>query len=341
MEAARALKVLADVAASQWGLVTTAQARDQGVDRLTLSRLAAQGHYIRTEKGVYQSASAPPSEFDELRAAWLSLSPSLLAHERQASPSTDFIATGVSAAALHEIGDLRQERLQFDHYKRKQTQRPNLRLRKRTLALEQITTVHGLPCTRAEQTIADLLEELGDLSIVSTLVRDGIDSQKLDLWNLRLSLEPHAAAFGFDTGDDLLSHLRELSGRGPVATLERAIQQTAPNLTNLVPPIDLMAPVREALQQAVSAPQFSLPPSALEEAAKTIAANLDSERLVKNFLRAFREAATVHVISGSYALPSEPDEEGTDGSISHSRGRGPGNQTSSQEPGEGHEAEPG
>ena len=47
MKSRVALQQLAEVTESQWGMVTTAQARAQGIDHMTLKRLNDDGHLIR------------------------------------------------------------------------------------------------------------------------------------------------------------------------------------------------------------------------------------------------------------------------------------------------------
>ena len=62
MKSRVALQQLAEVTESQWGMVTTAQARAQGIDHMTLKRLNDDGHLIRLIHGVYRSAGAPSAE---------------------------------------------------------------------------------------------------------------------------------------------------------------------------------------------------------------------------------------------------------------------------------------
>ena len=97
--------MLAELSASQWGMVTTAQAAAHGVGRLDLSRLAKAGHLERLAHGVYRAAGAPADEFESLRAAWLAADPSRTAEARLPDLVGGIVVMGESAAALHGVGD--------------------------------------------------------------------------------------------------------------------------------------------------------------------------------------------------------------------------------------------
>ena len=82
MKALDALNITDGIAASQRGLVTSAQALAAGVGRMELSRLAANGHLERVGRGVYRASGAPSIREEAVWAAWLSLEPAALAHSR-------------------------------------------------------------------------------------------------------------------------------------------------------------------------------------------------------------------------------------------------------------------
>ena len=108
MKATVALQVIADITASQWGMVTTAQAGALGVPRLMLARLAEAGHLERLAQGVYRDAGAPSDEFEDLRAAWLSTEPKLLAEERLSDLKTrrdQLVARQKTAQAQAKVAD--------------------------------------------------------------------------------------------------------------------------------------------------------------------------------------------------------------------------------------------
>lgn len=73
---------VADIAQEQWGLVTRRQADLAGVPRTTLERLTAPGSALeRVAHGVYRLMGAPIPDHQELRAAWLQLSPEVAVWE--------------------------------------------------------------------------------------------------------------------------------------------------------------------------------------------------------------------------------------------------------------------
>ena|SRR5680860_85920 len=82
MKARNALRELAEMSASQWGMVTSAQAATRGVSRLDLSRLTESGDLVRLAHGVYKDAGAPSGAHLDVRAAWLSSDPVRLASDR-------------------------------------------------------------------------------------------------------------------------------------------------------------------------------------------------------------------------------------------------------------------
>lgn len=237
MNISQALKVLAEVTASQWGLVTASQAASLGVSRLMLSRLADAGHLLRLMHGVYRDAGAPGDEFEALRAAWLSTHPGEVAEIRLRSLIDGVVVSGVSAAHLHHIGDLPPDRHEFSTPRRRQSQRAEIHYRTRALTQQDITIVHGLPVTTRERTIADLVEGRTDLSLVADAVGDALRSGHLDLARLQTLLAPLAARNGLPVGDGnaLLDRLVEMSGslRGLSRTIEQLTTEAQPSLTSI------------------------------------------------------------------------------------------------------------
>lgn len=214
MKSRVALQQLAEVTESQWGMVTTAQARAQGIDHMTLKRLNDDGHLIRLIHGVYRNAGAPSAEHEELRAAWLATEPRRLALERLHDNRPGIVVSGESAARLHGIGDLRAARSEFTSPTRRQSQRLDVRYRTRDLPREDITVRHGLPTTTRERTIADLVEDRQDLSTVADALRDATRQSALDTERLTELLAPLARRNGCAAGDGaaLLEKLAQSAG---------------------------------------------------------------------------------------------------------------------------------
>ena len=215
--------MLAEVTAYQWGMVTSAQANMHGITRLDLSRLAAAEHLKRLAHGVYMDPGTPNNQFDDLRAAWLSTAPKIMGEARIKDPAHGVVVAGTSAARLHDIGDLWADRHEFVSPKRRQSQRAEIRYRQRNLDPADVTLVEGLPTMTMERTISDLVEDVGDLSLVADALSDASFKRSLDLARLRELLGPMAERHGFKKGDGpaLLSRLQEIAGIAPATVARR------------------------------------------------------------------------------------------------------------------------
>lgn len=229
MKATAALSEIAHVTGSQWGMITTSQAGDLGVSRLNLSRLAEAGHLVRLQKGVYRNTGAPADEFAALRAAWLNSNPAVLAEKRLRNATADVVIAGTSAARLHGIGDFWANRQEFLSPRRRQSQRSDIRFRQRALDETDITIVDGLPVITVEYTIADLVDSVGDLSLVGDALADAVKRFPLDASKLREYLDPLAARNGFQPhdGSALLAHLAEIAGMDPKSVSKRLATDSA------------------------------------------------------------------------------------------------------------------
>lgn len=214
MKARDALRGLAEVTASQWGMVTSAQAAARGVTRLDLSRLADAGDLVRISQGVYKNAGAPSGTYLDVRAAWLSSDPARLASERLSDGHRGVVVSGQTAAWLHDIGDLRSNRAELSTPVRRQTQRADVHYRQRDLSENDVTIRDGLPVTTPERTIADLVADRTDLSVVANALRDAIRKYDLDLGRLEADLAPLAARNGHRKGDGaaMLDQLLAIAG---------------------------------------------------------------------------------------------------------------------------------
>ena len=120
MKQAEVLATLEMVASDQWGIVTTAQAGREGVERLQLSRLAEKGDLERARHGVYLLPSHQAGPQDEIRAAWLSLEPKKFIDERW-EDEWPVVVSHESAARIHGIGRLIPPKLTFSTGGTKQT----------------------------------------------------------------------------------------------------------------------------------------------------------------------------------------------------------------------------
>ena len=250
------------MSASQWGMVTSAQAATRGVTRLDLSRLAESGDLVRLAHGVYKDAGAPSAAYLDVRAAWLSSDPARLASDRLGDGHRGVVVSGQTAAWLHDIGDLRSNRTELTTAVRRQTQRADLYYRRRDLPEEHVTIRDGLPVTTPERTIADLVEDRTDLSIVADALRDASRKYELDLELLADSLAPLAERNGHRKGDGvaLLDQLLVIAGidreaiAKQIASLDGIGVLVARNYLMNLPKIDLAALIdTTALQSAMRA----------------------------------------------------------------------------------------
>lgn len=217
------LRVLGEVTASQWGMVTTAQAASLGVSRLALARAAEAGHLIRLTQGVYREAGAPADEFEDLRAGWLATDPTRTAEARLGDGPAGVVVSGVSAAWLYKMGDLPPEPYQFTTPTRRQSQRAGIRFRTRHLHDDEVTLVAGLPITTVERTLADLVADRTDLSLVADALADAARASRVNLQSLADLLGPVAARQGHARGDGqaLLDHLLSIAGLDPDSVATR------------------------------------------------------------------------------------------------------------------------
>lgn len=207
-------RVLAEVTASQWGLVTSAQARVRGASAMNLSRMTESGELTRLAHGVYKDSGAPGGKNEELRAAWLMTDPATLAHERLSEQPRTAVVSGESASVLLGMGDLRAPKSEFTTPVRRQTQRTDVRYRTRELPEVDVMLWEGLPVTTRERTVADLVEDRQDLSNVADMLRDAVRASRLDTDRLIALLAPLAERNGFRKGDGqgLFEELLRIAG---------------------------------------------------------------------------------------------------------------------------------
>ncbi|TDF92118.1 hypothetical protein E1809_19230 [Arthrobacter terricola] len=214
---------LADLAAEQWGLVTTSQARGLGVSAQTVARLTNQGALERLTHGVHRVAGTPPSPLDDLRAAWLALDPTRRASERLRDKDPIAVAYR-SAAVLHELGDLEADRLEFIIGTRKQTRRPDVRLHRGQIGPGEWTTVEGLPVTSVLRTVADLAADHVDGGHLASVVRDALTRRQVDDQQLAAALRPYAHHYGVRVGDGEALLARFLQESGVSVPIGRAVE---------------------------------------------------------------------------------------------------------------------
>ena len=206
--AGRTIAKLGEIAAERWGMFTTAQADEIGVSRKTLSGLAASGGILRIGQGVYRMAGAPEPELEYLYVPWLALGGATLAPTATGAPAV--VVAGESAAIAHGIGDWFPGTREFITPSRRTTRLHDVRLRVRSLDPTEVMHVDGLPALTVERTIADLVEQWVDRSLIVDALADAGEQGKLvSARRLGSHLEPLARARGADSGIALANQLLE------------------------------------------------------------------------------------------------------------------------------------
>lgn len=343
MGSSESLRVLAELSASQWGMVTTAQAAERGVQRLDLSRLAKAGHLERLAHGVYRDAGAPSDEYQSLRAAWLAADPSRTAEARLGDLVGGVVVVGPSAASLHGAGDLPADRHELSSPVRRQTQRPSISYRQQQLEPADVTIAHGLPVTTIERTIADLVGARTDLSLVAGVLRDAARGRNLDTGRLSDLLGPLAARNGHrkDDGTALLDRLTTLAGLdaaslaaeiGTSETLSALVAANSLARFNaadrsgalLIPAMEQalrglneaiaqsvarsIAPALEAFAASIEVPPMAGLETALTALAERVSLDLPTQELLASFgeswAAALTDASTASRPAGLPTLPS-------------------------------------
>lgn len=221
MAGQQARATIAEIAADQWGLVTTAQAAAAGVSKMLLVRMTSAGELERITHGVYATPAASSDRLVETRALWLALDPARRAHERLADLPTAGVLSHASAAALHGIGDLLDDHVEVTLPRRHRSRRPELRTHRATLEPVDVTRVEGLPVTTAARTIADLTAAGNDRDHVGTVLREAITHGLATPEDVRAALDRRLG----DDGPTTLSELVIAAGLDP-ESLERAVART-------------------------------------------------------------------------------------------------------------------
>lgn len=214
MRESRVLEELEMFGASQWGLITAAQARSLGIERLWLSRMSARGMLQRIRHGVYALPSAQYGPLQDLRAAWLATEASLPAEDRFEA-GDPVVVSHASAAGVHHLGEVIAARHEFSSPTRRQTTQKDLRFHRCAVPARDLTWVDGLPVTSVARTVGDLAANVMDADHLATVVRDAVETHHVPLGDLAERLFPHLDAYGAVSGMGLVHSLLEHAGYDP------------------------------------------------------------------------------------------------------------------------------
>lgn len=242
---------VAELSASQWGLFTSQQAQKLGVSKMDLSRMEASGELERVSHGIYRVEAVPSDRLDAIRAAWMSTDPGRLIGERIKDGAAGVVVIGSSAAAVHQLGQLRVLDVELASPQRRQTRREGIRLLRRTFSDRDVDLVEGLPVTTVEATIAELVAQRMDLTLVSAVFVSAIDSVGVDRTYLAELLAPLARRNGLPEGDGqgLVKMLEQLAGDLPARALAKAAMnpELSAAVAQMVSTEDMLRRVADAL----------------------------------------------------------------------------------------------
>ena len=153
---------LFEVAESQQGYFTSADAKSLGYDYPHQHFHVKQGNWIRVDHGIYRLKKFPAANHEDLMRWWLwSRRKGVLSHE--------------TAAAIYELGDLLPAKIHLTvpaNFRKTPTK--NLVLHKADLSDPEIEKRDGLPVTKPLRTILDLARSHLDDERLSAATRDAI-----------------------------------------------------------------------------------------------------------------------------------------------------------------------
>ncbi len=166
------IEAIAQLSESE-SIFTTAQARRMGIPRDALHDAVESGRIERIVRGAYRMVGSGSSFTDELAAIWKLTEPAKFTHERLRASEWDGIVVGGStASALLEMGDLHLSPYRLYAPKRINTRNPSASFAKRTVPRSDVMFSHGLPVTRPERTVFDLVVDDEDLSLIADVLKD-------------------------------------------------------------------------------------------------------------------------------------------------------------------------
>lgn len=203
MKGSETMEIIGDLASQQWGLVTSAQAKANGVDLPSLRRLAERGALVRVRHGVYANAAPTLSPELEVKAQWLALRPELMAADRANDPTlaVEAVVSHTTAAEIWGIGDLWPDGIHFTVSDRRRSRQPDIRFHRADLT-DTDWTIHpgsGLPVTTVTRTIVDLAQAGHEPGHLLGLVADAGRKSLLSEQGLLDAFSGHEDSFGVDT----------------------------------------------------------------------------------------------------------------------------------------------
>jgi predicted transcriptional regulator of viral defense system len=136
------------LAQDQHGFVRTADLREAGIDPKRLADYAARGQAEHLGYGLYRLLLVPPSRWDEFMKA-------------TAWPDGRGVLSHETALDLHDLCDVNPNRIDVTVPKAYRTHRDvpaSYRLRARNLAVDDVTSLEGVPIVTPAKAIEDGIE---------------------------------------------------------------------------------------------------------------------------------------------------------------------------------------
>ena len=244
---------LEELGALQWGLVTTGQAENYGISRVTLGRLRDDDVIHQVRRGVWALPSADHGPLQGLRAAWLSTRSRELASERLHGDD-EVVVSHVSAAAVHSLGNLIPQRYEFTSERRRQTSQADLRFH-RAAVTGDVHVVDGLPVTSIPRTVEDIAKGGADLDHLGSIIRDSLAAPDVAMEDLADRLDAVAVRHGYDDGAALVEDSLDRTGLPSVASNLAGSRAMARAVAGQIPSA-LSKEVLEEIQRSFITPEL-------------------------------------------------------------------------------------
>ncbi|GAA3147992.1 hypothetical protein GCM10020255_026650 [Rhodococcus baikonurensis] len=169
-----AANMVAEIAAEQWGIITTAQARAHDVTPVQMKRLTDRGALERVHHGIYTMTRMPYDPIQDIRVAWIALDPKTPAWDRLTQDFPTGVVSHRTAAKLHQLGDIDADWTEFTCQRRIRIDLPDIKIHTGTVEVKDWTTVEGLPVTTARKTVDDLAAAKIDGGHLASIAQDAI-----------------------------------------------------------------------------------------------------------------------------------------------------------------------
>ncbi len=164
------LQRLFELAATQAGYFTAAQARALGYSARSLVHHVAAGHFDRLSRGYYRLGGFPAEPYEDVVAAWVKFAP------RHAVVSHD------TALALYDLAPSRSHEIHLtvsrEHRPRSPQAMTGLAVHTTTVPLrrDEVTTRFGVQITSPTRTIVDIADIGADPSVVLDAIARAVNT---------------------------------------------------------------------------------------------------------------------------------------------------------------------